>query len=89
MQGVFLAGWINFYNHYREEVRAWQSRLLDTVYPIFYLDALQVKVKSQGRIINKAIDLAFEVNSGDLKEALGMWAAEAKGAKFWLLVITR
>jgi putative transposase len=71
-----------------DEVRAWQSRPLDTVHPILYLDALQVKVKSQGRVINKAIYIAFGVNLQGLKEVLGMWAAEAEGAKFWMQVVT-
>jgi putative transposase len=71
-----------------DEVRAWQSRPLDAVYPILYLDALQVKVKSQGRVVNKAIYLAFGVNLQGLKEVLGMWAAETEGAKFWLSVVT-
>ena len=71
-----------------EEVRVWQSRPLDAVYAILYLDALQVKVKSQGRVINKAIYLAFGVNLHGLKEVLGMWAAESEGAKFWMSVIT-
>ena len=71
-----------------DEVRAWQSRPLDSVYPIIYLDALQVKVKSQGRVTNKAIYLAFGVNLQGLKEVLGMWAAEAEGAKFWMSVVT-
>jgi putative transposase len=71
-----------------DEVRAWQSRPLDAVYPILYLDALQVKVKSQGRVVNKAIYLAFGVNLHGLKEVLGMWAAEAEGAKFWMQVVT-
>jgi putative transposase len=71
-----------------DEVRAWQSRPLDSVYPILYLDALQVKVKSQGRVVNKAIYLAFGVNLQGLKEVLGMWAAEAEGAKFWMQVVT-
>ncbi len=71
-----------------DEVRAWQSRPLDAVYPILYLDALQVKVKSQGRVINKAIYLAFGVNMQGLKEVPGVWAAEAEGAKFWLGVVT-
>ena len=59
-----------------EEVRAWQSRPLDAIYPIVYLDALQVKVKSQGRVSNKAIYLAFGVNLSGMKEVLGMWASE-------------
>lgn len=70
------------------EVRAWQSRVLDSVYPILYLDALQVKVKSQGRMVNKAIYIAFGVRLQGLKEVLGMWAAEAEGAKFWMQVVT-
>lgn len=71
-----------------DEVRAWQSRPLDPVYPIIYLDALVVKVKDQGRVSNKAIYLAIGVNLGGLKEVLGMWASETEGAKFWLAIIT-
>jgi putative transposase len=71
-----------------DEVRAWQSRPLDAVYPVLYLDALQVKVKSQGRVVNKAIYLAFGVNLQGLKEVLGMWAADNEGAKFWMQVVT-
>jgi putative transposase len=71
-----------------DEVRAWQSRPLDAVYPILYLDALQVKVKSRGRVSNKAIYIAFGVNLQGLKEVLGMWAAENEGAKFWMQVVT-
>ncbi len=71
-----------------EEVRAWQNRPLDTVYPILYLDAIQVKVRTQGRVINKAIYLTFGVTLEGLKDVLGMWAAEREGAKFWLHVVT-
>lgn len=71
-----------------DEVRAWQSRPLDLVYPILYLDALQVKVKSQGSVRNKAICLAFGVTMAGLKEVLGIWAADTEGAKFWMQVIT-
>lgn len=71
-----------------DEVRAWQSRPLDALYPILYLDALQVKVRDQGRVSNKAIYLAIGVNMQGLKEVLGMWASENEGAKFWLSVIT-
>jgi putative transposase len=71
-----------------DEVRAWQSRPLDAVYPILYLDALQVKVKSQGRVSNKAIYLAFGVNLQGLKEVLGMWASDNEGAKFWMQIVT-
>jgi putative transposase len=71
-----------------DEVRAWQSRPLDAVYPILYLDALQVKVKDQGRVSNKAIYLAIGVNVSGIKEVLGMWVSENEGAKFWLSIIT-
>jgi putative transposase len=71
-----------------DEVRAWQARPLDSVYPVLYLDALQVKVKSQGRVTNKAIYLAFGVNLHGLKEVLGMWASENEGAKFWMQIVT-
>lgn len=70
------------------EVRTWQSRPLDGVYPILYLDALQVKVKDQGRVSNKAIHLAIGVNLSGLKEVLGLWSSENEGAKFWLSIIT-
>ncbi len=71
-----------------DEVRAWQARPLDAIYPILYLDALQVKVKDQGRVSNKAIYLAIGVNMQGLKEVLGMWVSENEGAKFWLAIIT-
>ena len=71
-----------------DEVRAWQSRPLDSVYPVLYLDALSVKVKSQGRVTNKAIYIAFGVNLQGLKEVLGMWAADNEGAKFWMQIVT-
>src|ERR671920_6047 len=71
-----------------DEVRAWQSRPLDTVYPILYLDALQVKVKSQGRVTKKAIYFGFRLKPQGPKEVLGMWASETEGAKFWMQIIT-
>jgi putative transposase len=71
-----------------DEVRACQARPLDAVYPILYLDALQVKVKSQGRVVNKAIYLAFGVNLHGLKEDLGMWASDNEGVKFWMQLVT-
>ncbi len=71
-----------------DEVRSWQSRPLDPLYPILYLDALQVKIKAEGRVSNKAIYLAIGVNLQGTKEVLGMWASENEGAKFWLSVVT-
>jgi putative transposase len=71
-----------------EEVRTWQSRPLDEVYPIVYLDAIRVKVRSDGKVINKAIYLALALNLEGHKEVLGMWASENEGARFWLSVMT-
>lgn len=71
-----------------EEVRAWQSRPLEKVYPILYLDALVVKVKGQNRVINKSVYLVIGVNLQGLKEVLGIWIAETEGASFWLSIIT-
>ena len=71
-----------------DEVRTWQARPLEALYPIVYLDALQVKIKSDGRIANKAIYLAVGINVHGHKEVLGLWAAQNEGAKFWLGVVT-
>jgi putative transposase len=71
-----------------EEIRLWQIRPLDEVYPIIYLDAIRVKVRHDGRVINKAVYLAIAVTMTGVKEVLGMWTAETEGAKFWLQVVT-
>jgi len=72
----------------QEEITLWQNRPLDEVYPIVYLDAIRVKARHDGRVINKAVYLAVGVNIEGLKEVLGMWTAETEGAKFWLQVVT-
>jgi putative transposase len=71
-----------------EEVKTWQSRPLEAVYPIVYLDALYVKIREAGHIRNRAIYVAIGVNLKGNKEVLGLWAGEAEGAKFWLQVLT-
>jgi putative transposase len=71
-----------------EEVRAWQSRSLDALYPIIYLDALMVKIKHEGRVMNKAIYVAIGINLQGHKEVLGLWVAQTEGAKFWLGVLS-
>jgi len=72
----------------QEDIILWQNRPLDEVWPIVYLDAIRVKVRQDGRVINKAIYLALGVNMDGLKEVLGLWTAETEGAKFWLQVVT-
>lgn len=71
-----------------EEVRLWQNRPLDELYPIVYLDAVRIKVKHNGQVITKAVYLAIAVTLEGVKEVLGMWAAETEGAKFWLSILT-
>lgn len=71
-----------------EEVKVWQSRPLDEVYPILYMDALRVKVRDGGHVVNKAIHVAMGVNMEGHKEILGLWTAQNEGAKFWLQVLT-
>src|SRR5256885_5165311 len=71
-----------------DEVKTWQNRQLDTVYPIMYLDAIQFKVRDGGHVKNKAIYLAIGVTLDGLKEVLGLWIAQTEGAKFWLQVVT-
>ena len=66
----------------------WQNRPLDAVYPIVYLDCLVVKVRQEGRIINKSVFVALGVNLDGHKELLGLWIAENEGAKFWANVLT-
>lgn len=71
-----------------EKVIEWQSRPLDALYPIVYLDCIVVKVRENKRVINKSIFLALGVNIDGHKELLGMWIAANEGAKFWLSVLT-
>jgi len=71
-----------------EEVKAWQSRPLDPVYPIVYLDALQVKIRDGQHVNNRAVYVAIGVNLQGSKEALGLWSSANEGAKFWLGVLT-
>lgn len=71
-----------------DRVVEWQSRPLDPVYPIVYLDCIVVKIRQDKQVINKAIYLALGVNLEGHKELLGMWLSENEGAKFWLGVLT-
>lgn len=71
-----------------DEVRAWQSRPLERLYPIIYLDCIMVKIRDGAHIFNKAIYLVIGVNLEGIKEVLGMWVAQTEGAKFWLGVVT-
>jgi transposase-like protein len=69
-----------------EEVRAWQSRPLNSVYPIIYFDAIFVKSREEGPVQNKAVYVALGVDMNGEKELLGLWMSENEGAKFWMTV---
>jgi len=71
-----------------DEVRDWQSRPLDEVYPIIIFDALRVKIRDEGMVRSKAVYLALGFTMEGHKEVLGLWIEQTEGAKFWLRVMT-
>jgi putative transposase len=71
-----------------DEVKAWQVRPLDALYPIVYMDCIHVKVRDSGAVRAKAVYLALGINLSGEKELLGIWIAQTEGAKFWLQVVT-
>ena len=71
-----------------DELREWQNRPLDPVYPVVFLDALFCKVRDQGVVRNKAVYLAVGVDTDGIKHVLGMWIDTAEGAKFWLKIMS-
>ena len=70
-----------------EEVREWQNRPLDCVYPVVIFDALRVKIRDEGIVRNKAVYLALGISTGGEKDVLGIWIEQTEGAKFWLKVM--
>jgi putative transposase len=70
-----------------EEVRDWQNRPLDRVYPVIFFDALRVKIRDEGLVRNKAVYVALALTMEGEKEVLGLWIEQTEGAKFWLKVI--
>lgn len=71
-----------------DEVKAWQQRPLEALYPIVYLDGFVVKVRDEGHVINKTVYLVLGVTLEGQKDLLGLWIAQHEGAKFWLQVVT-
>ena len=70
-----------------EEVKAWQARPLDPIYPIVYVDALVVKVRDGAHVTNKAAHLVVGVDLDGIKHVLGIWVQASEGAKFWAGVL--
>jgi putative transposase len=71
-----------------DEVKAWQNRPLDAVWPVVYLDAIHLKIRTDGRVQNRAVYVALGINLSGNKELMGLWIGESEGAKFWLNVLT-
>lgn len=71
-----------------DDVRAWQQRPLEDVYPIVFLDCLVIKVREGGSVQRRACYLALGVTLEGDRDVLGMWFQENEGAKFWLQVLT-
>jgi transposase-like protein len=71
-----------------DEARTWQTRPLDAIYPIVWLDGIVVKVQQNKQVINKSAHVVLGVNLRGEKEVLGLWLAENEGSKFWLSVLT-
>ena len=71
-----------------DDVRAWQQRPLDDVYPVLFLDALVVKIREGGIVQRRACYLALGVTVEGERDVLGMWFQETEGAKFWMQVLT-
>lgn len=71
-----------------DRITEWQSRPLEPIYAIVYLDCIVIKIRQEARVINKSIYLALGVNMDGRKELLGLWMSENEGARFWLSVLT-
>jgi putative transposase len=71
-----------------EEVKAWQNRPLENLYPVLFLDALMVKMRHEGRVENRAVYVAIGIDLQGQKDVLGLWTSANEGAKFWLQVLT-
>jgi putative transposase len=71
-----------------DDARAWQTRPLDDVYPVVFLDALVLKVRDGGSVQRKACYLALAISMDGEREVLGMWFQDTEGAKFWMQVLS-
>ncbi|ABO54827.1 transposase, mutator type [Burkholderia vietnamiensis G4] len=68
------------------EALTWQSRPLETMYPVVFFDALRVKIRDDGVVSNKAVYLALGIQADGQRDVLGLWIEQTEGAKFWLKV---
>ncbi len=71
-----------------DEIKDWQNRPLEPLYPVIIFDALRVKIRDEGVVKNKAVYLAIGITKQGTKDILGLWIEQTEGAKFWLKVMT-
>ena len=71
-----------------DELQQWQSRPLEPIYAIIYLDALQVKMRHEGRVESRAVYIAVGIGLDGFKDVLGLWTVDKEGSKAWLTFIT-
>jgi transposase-like protein len=71
-----------------DEVKLWQNRPLERMYPVVFFDALRVKMRDEGQVKNKAVYLALAIKGDGTKDVLGLWIEQTEGAKFWMKVMT-
>ncbi|MHC2380074.1 transposase-like protein [Bradyrhizobium liaoningense] len=70
-----------------DEVREWQSRPLEAIYPVVFFDALRVKIRDEGMVKNKAVYVVLGITASGEKDVLGLWIEQTEGATFWLKVM--
>lgn len=70
------------------QVKEWQNRPLDEVYPIVWLDAMHYKVRDGGKVVSRAVYNILAINKEGRKELIGMYISESEGANFWLSILT-
>lgn len=78
----------NVTNRIIEHVKEWQSRPLEQVYLTVWMDGIMLKVRQNGKYVNKCVYIVIGLKNDELKEVLGMWLAENESAAFWLSVLT-
>ena len=71
-----------------DDIRLWQNRPVNVLYPIIYIDCIVVNVQENKQVINKAVYVVLAINTDGHKEILGLWISQNEGAKFWLSVLT-
>lgn len=71
-----------------DKVREWQSRVLENVYPIIWLDAIFYKIREEGKVVNKAIYTVLGINIEGHKDVLGLYISDSEGSKFWMQVLS-